>query len=437
MATSPLAAANERRQPVHTVYGGAQLFRADSALRIGARALEALAEHAPDARALAEAFGIEDEALASTIRERVEAKLRREPVEDLRIDFEDGFGPRGDEEEDAEAKRTAREAAAALAAGTLPAGLGIRIKSLSGEHRARGLRTLELFLERLAAANEGALPPGFVVTLPKIQAAEEVRALATSLDALEARFGLAAGAVAIELMVETPRTIFAADGRVALPALVAAGDGRVTGAHFGTYDYTAALGISAAEQRMGHPACDFAKSVMQVALAGSGVWLSDGATNVLPVGPYRRESDGAPFTPEEAAANRRAVHGAWRLHAADVRRSLVQGFYQGWDLHPAQLVSRYAALDRFFLEGLDAAAARLRNFVEQAARATLVGEVFDDAATGQGLLNHFLRAIGCGAIDEAEAEARTGLGADELATRSFPAILIGRGGHAPSPRPPR
>ena len=92
------------------------------------------------------------------------------------------------------------------------------------------------------------------------------------------------------------------------------------------------------------------------------------------------------------------MHRAWRLHADDVRHSLVNGFYQGWDLHPAQLPTRYAAVYAFFLEGLDAASERLRNFVDKAAQATLVGDVFDDAATGQGLLNFFLRGINCGAI---------------------------------------
>ena len=78
------------------------------------------------------------------------------------------------------------------------------------------------------------------------------------------------------------------------------------------------------------------------------------------------------------------------------------GFYQGWDLHPAQLPTRYAAVYAF-LESLDAASERLRNFVEKAAKATLVGDVFDDAATGQGLLNYFLRATNCGALTEEEA----------------------------------
>jgi len=157
-----------------------------------------------------------------------------------------------------------------------------------------------------------------------------------------------------------------------------------------------------------HPVCDFAKHVMQVTLAGTGIWLSDGATNVMPVG------------------SREMVHRAWRLHAAHVRHSLINGFYQGWDLHPAQLPSRFATVFAFFLEGLDAASERLRNFVGKAAQATLVGDVFDDAATGQGLLNYFLRALNCGAISEAEAVEKSGLTLDELRSRSFIGILNGR-----------
>ena len=93
---------------------------------------------------------------------------------------------------------------------------------------------------------------------------------------------------------------------------------------------------------------------------------------------------------------------------------------------PAQLPTRYAAVYAFFLESLDAAADRLRNFVEKAARATLVGDVFDDAATGQGLLNYFLRAANCGAVTEEEATRLTGLTPDELHTGSFVKILKNR-----------
>ena len=226
-------------------------------------------------------------------------------------------------------------------------------------------------------------------------------------------------------MVETPQAILNERGEAALPGLVAALDGRCVGAHLGTYDYTAACNITAAHQQMTHPACDFAKQVMQVALAGTGVWLSDGATNVMPIAPHRA-APGAPLSEAQAAENRMVVHAAWRLHYEHVRRSLSQGFYQGWDLHPAQLPTRYAAVYSFFLEGLEAAAARLRNFVDQAAQATTVGAVFDDAATGQGLLNYFLRATNCGATSEAEVGRLTGLTVDDLRSRSFLKILEAR-----------
>jgi len=75
---------------------------------------------------------------------------------------------------------------------------------------------------------------------------------------------------------------------------------------------------------------------------------------------------------------------------------------------------------------VESAGARLHNFVEKAAQATLVGDVFDDAATGQGLLNYFLRGINCGALTEREALEMTGLSLGELRGRSFLKILNGR-----------
>ena len=223
-------------------------------------------------------------------------------------------------------------------------------------------------------------------------------------------------------MVETPQTVIDRDGTAGVRKFVDAGQGRVRGAHFGTYDYTASLTITAAHQTMTHPACDFARHALQVSLAGTGVWLSDGATNVMPVPLHR----GDELTPVQVEENRQTVHDAMRLHYDHIRHSLTHAYYQGWDLHPAQFPTRYAAVYAFFLEGLDQAGERLSNFVESAAKATLVGEVFDDAATGQGLLNFFLRAINCGAIDETEATTRTGLTLDEIQTRSFLAILEGR-----------
>ncbi len=392
------------RQPVHVVYGGAHLFKADAAQKLGALALRALQEHAPEPASFAAAIGL-DAALADRIHLRVIEKLTQEPVEDLRIDFEDGFGARPDIEEDGFALSTAEEVAKALSAGTLPASVGIRIKPLNAEHKRRALRTLDLFLTRLTERTDGNLPPNFVVTLPKITSPEQVTAMTSACEAFEYWRGLAPGALKYEVMIETPQSVFAADGSVALPRFVAEGRGRIVAAHFGTYDYTAACGITAAHQHMLHPACDFAKRVMQVALAGTGIWLSDGATNVMPIGP------------------RDVVHRAWRLHAEHVRHSLVNGFYQGWDLHPAQLPSRYAAVYSFFMEGLAPASERLKNFVQKAAQATLVGDVFDDAATGQGLLNYFLRGMNCGAITEPEAVEMSGLTLDELRSKSFVKIL--------------
>jgi len=414
------------RQPVHTVYGGAQLFRADSTGKLGQVARRALADYAPDAATLAQAVGIADAGLAERVYARVVEKLEREPVEDFRIDFEDGYGNRPDAEEDGHAESVAREVAKGLAEGTLPPFLGIRVKTLSEELRGRSVRTLDLFLTTLVEATGGALPPNFVLTLPKVALPEQVEFFVAALAALEPKLGLPEGALRFELMVEVPQAIIGPDGRCMLPELVRAGGGRVTGAHFGTYDYTAGVGITAAHQHMRHPACDYAKHAMQVSLAGTGVLLSDGSTTVMPVPVHRPAPGGAPLTAAQEAENRASVHRAWKLHYDDVRHSLVGGFYQGWDLHPAQIVTRYAAVFAFFLESVGSAGARLHNFVEKAAQATLVGDVFDDAATGQGLLNYFLRGMNCGALTEREALEMTGLSLDELRGRSFLKILNGR-----------
>jgi citrate lyase beta subunit len=409
------------RQPVHTVYGGAQLFEASSASKLGEIALRTLREYAPDANTLGDALGLPRD-LAARVHPRVMAKLEREAVEDFRIDFEDGYGNRPDDEEDADAVRTAGEVAKGVAEGSLPPFIGIRIKPLSGELYPRSLRTLDLFVTALAVHTKGRLAPQFVITIPKVTIPEHVSTVSTLAGALERKLRLPRGVLKLELMVETPQSIFNEDGRAALRALVAEGGGRVRGAHFGTYDYTASCNITAAHQHMTHPACDFAKHVMQVGLAASGVTLSDGATNIMPVAPHRAVPGGPELGDHQLRQNRAAIHRAWKIHFDHVRHSLVHAFYQGWDLHPAQLPTRYAAVYSFFLEGLEAASRRLRSFTEKAAQATLLGDVFDDAATGQGLLNFFLRGMSCGAITADEA-AETGLTLEEMQTRSFLKIL--------------
>jgi citrate lyase beta subunit len=422
-----------RRQPVHTVYGGAHLFKSDTPQRLGALGLRALEQFAPDADSFASATGLHGAEqstrhdqpsglLASTIYERVLEKLRREPVEDFRIDFEDGYGNRADAEEDGHAEAAALEVARGLEAGALSPFIGIRIKPFTEELRARSFRTLDIFLSTLASATGGQLPPNFVVTLPKITVPEQTAALADLFDLLEPQLGLSAGTLKMEMMIETTQSIINHSGVINLPLLLASARGRCVAAHFGTYDYTASCNITAAHQHMTHPACDFAKHMMQVSFASTGLWLSDGATNIMPVAPHRA-TDAAPLTLEQKEENRRTVHRAWRLHYEHIQHSLRGGFYQGWDLHPAQLPTRYAAVYAFFLESLDAASERLRNFVEKAAKATLVGDVFDDAATGQGLLNYFLRAINCGAITEDEALRLSSLSLTELRSGSFVKIL--------------
>lgn len=414
------------RQPVHTVYGGAQLFKADTAVKLGEKARAALAKFGSDPEtflAAIEPGQTPDPVFAQRLYARVKDKLEKEPVEDFRIDFEDGYGNRPDEEEDGHAVAAAREVLAGHKQGILPPFLGIRLKPFTEELKVRSLRTLDLFLTTLVKESGGNLPRPFYITLPKITVAEQATALDQLLTQLESALSVPHHTFEVELMIETTQAIFSADGEVPLLKMVQACGGRCRAAHFGTYDYTASCKITAAYQDMLHSACDFARDTMQVALAGTGIWISDGATNILPVEPHRGD-----LTPDQVRENYRAVRDAWALHYEHVQSSLRKAYYQGWDLHPAQLPTRYAAIYSFFLKGLDAAGERLTNFVSKAAQATLVGDVFDDAATGQGLLNFFLKALNCGAITEEEAIQATSLTLDELHSRSFVKILENRRG---------
>jgi citrate lyase beta subunit len=445
------------RRPIHVVYGGAHLFRAGTARKLGELALRSIDEFAPDFVAFAKALGLpgaeeladapeivpalaqsiasDPEAarrekraawLACTVYQRVREKLQREPVEDFRIDFEDGYGNRPDEEEDGHAIAAAFELAQAMNSGGLPPFIGIRIKPLTEELRPRSIRTLDIFLTGLVDKIRRELPQQFRITLPKVVLPDEVAALADICSRLESALGLEPGLLRVELMIETTQALFNERGEVNLLPLIHAACGRCRSVHFGPYDYTASRGITASSQLLSHFASDFAREVMQVALTRTGVSLADGPTNIMPIPPHRRENYGPPLSNRQAKENRAVVHHAWKLHFDNVRRSLSNGFYQGWDLHPAQLPPRYAAVFSFFLENVDSAAERLRNFIEKAAQATRVGQVFDDAAMAQGLLNYFLRAVDCGAITPAEAHALTGLSLSELRNGSFLQILQGR-----------
>jgi hypothetical protein len=378
-------------QPISVLYGGAHLFRSDAARRMGDIALAALDAHG-------EALAASPDVLA-----RVRRKLEREPLCDQRIDFEDGFGVRSPEEEDREATRAAREVAAGMAAGTLAPKVGVRVKALSREAHRRSLATLDRFVTELARAGRG-LPAGFCVTLPKVTRAEEPAALARALALLESRLGLAEGAIGMEIMLEAPEILVGEGGTIPLARIARDHAGRLESVHVGSYDLTARLDVLARDQSMSHPACELARTLAKIALAGTGVALSDGATAVLPVA-----KKGAP--PDEVA---RAVRDGWRLHASDVAESLRRGIHQGWDLHPTQLVSRYATVFTHYREALSATQARLSTFLDAGARASATGALFDDAATAEALLGFFRRGLAAGALD-AEDLGPVGLTAPDLA----------------------
>ncbi|MES2772543.1 MAG: phosphoenolpyruvate kinase [Bacteroidota bacterium] len=439
------------RQPVHTVYGGANLFKSDTTVKMGEVALKNLLTYAPNFVSLAKTLQLEgfehlphlekdiatltqkldkmseDERktetawLAYSVYNKIIKKLETEAVEDFRIDFEDGFGNRPNEEEDATAVTAANELAEGMASNTISPFIGIRIKPFTEDLKSRGVRTLDIFLTTLLEKTNGQLPENFVVMLPKVTIPEQVIAMVKLLTIIEQKHQLAHGTLKMETMVEATQIVMDDEGRNPLFRIIKASEGRCIAAHFGTYDYTASCGITAKYQTMAHSVCDFAHHMTKVALGGTGIFLSDGATNVMPIAPHRGEN----LSYEQLDENREVVHNAWRTGFNHTTHSLINGLYQGWDLNPAQLPMRYAATYNFFLSSYEGAVFRLKTFVDRAAISTLTGDIFDDAATGQGLLNFFLKAMNCGAITEEEALA-TGLSLEEIRSRSFYRILEGR-----------
>ena len=368
------------RQPVHTLYVPADRAGSRLLAEQSEQALRVVREHGRDAATMASVVGLRVD-LVERVWPRVLAKLEREPVEDLRLDLEDGYGRRDDDEEDTHARDAGRLLAEWAGRPGSPFVSGVRVKSLEAPTRRRGIRSLDLVL---AAA--GGVPDGFVATLPKVTSVDQVRAMVLVCERLEGAHGLAVGSLRFEIQVETPQAVLGADGAATVAPMLDAAAGRCTGLHYGTYDYSASLGVAAAYQSMEHPVADHAKDVLQVAAAGTGARVSDGSTNVLPVGD-------AP-----------AVRSAWALHARLVRRSLERGLYQGWDLHAAQLPTRYLATYAFYREGMAAAADRLRAY---AARAD--SGVLDEPATAYALAGFLLRGVDCGALDLAEVLSATGL----------------------------
>ncbi|CDO29726.1 DUF6986 family protein [Mycolicibacterium porcinum] len=374
-----------RRQPIHTVYIPGNRYTATMPADWGSAALTT-AKDAGGLDAVASLVGASTgiDCEPDTLATLVENKLTTEPIEDLRIDFEDGYGTFDDATEDADVAQAIAALRTALDAGTATPFVGTRFKCFEAGTRARGLRTLDMFVSGLVAS--GGLPDGLTLTLPKVTSVDQVEAMVAVASALEAANGLPAGRIRFEVQVETPQAILGADGRAPVAQFIHAGQGRVSSLHYGTYDYSASLGIAADYQSMEHPAADHAKNVMQLAVAGTGVHMSDGSTNILPVG-----------DPDNVAM-------AWKLHARLVRRHLERGIYQGWDMHPAQLVTRYLATYAFYRGAFAPAANRLRNYVHR-----LDSTVMDEPATARALANVIHRGRVCGALTGDEIETATDL----------------------------
>jgi citrate lyase beta subunit len=354
-------------QPVHTVYVPADRVRAAIVSEWRQEATDLLHRLLFTPTELATLFELDPE-LAAPVHDRVRRKLAAEPIEDLRIDFEDGYGSRSSEEEDRHVESTAAAVADMHKAGELPRRWGLRIKSFADGEPRRSLRTLDGFLTTVMR-RAGGLPPGFVVTFPKVLMEDYLRQFVRCLEALESAAGLEPGTLRFEMQVEAPQTVLLLQRS---PGLVPSLGGRLAGAHFGVFDYTASLGLSPDEQRLDHPACDYARHVMQTALAGTGVELSDGSLAAAP-----------------ASGSAEDVHALLRRHSAMVSHSLSNGFYQGWDMHPSHLVSRFTTVYAFHLTCYEKYAERVRAWEE---RRQAAGGVLDEPATIKTLVAALARA---------------------------------------------
>jgi citrate lyase beta subunit len=446
---------------VHVVYGGADRYSADTPQKLGEIALKTLRTYAPNFVEFAKAFYLpgsetlpdfpeavaklekqiarnhskakaEDHAawFAWTVYQKTLTKLESEPVEDFRIDFEDGYGFRTDEEEDRDAVRAAEQLASAYQSGSITAFSGLRIKSLNKATSGRGLKTLDLFLKTLIEKTGGPIPDNFVVTLPKITDKKQVGELCDRLKKFEKRNELKSRSIGVELMIESPLALFDRKGKTVLTKLVNAADGRCTSAHFGAFDYTSALGIVSSQQGLHHPSCEYARQMMLANLAPLGIRLADSVTTRLPVTIHKNGKLSTVQTEE----NRFSIYEGWREHFVNVTTSMKNGFYQSWDLHPNQLPARYAAVYSFFLSECDAMAARLKDFLGKATKATLTGNTFDDAASVEGILNFFRRGSDCGAFDAKEIKALLGMTVDELNSASCQEIAAKDMSRRPSRR---
>ncbi|MFN8611387.1 MAG: aldolase/citrate lyase family protein [Vulcanimicrobiota bacterium] len=344
-------------QPAYVLYGGAHLFSADTHDKMLNLARRWLKEYPW---------------LGDTAKKRVEKRLFQ-PLDDIRIDFEDGYGRRSDEEEDAHATQVRL----ALPQVHEPRRCGIRVKPITRRFAQRAVRTLETALQDLTV-----WPRGFCVTLPKLEHPAQVRFIIQELERIEN----GRPPLPLELMIESPTGL----RRVA--DLVQVAGKRARGVHFGPFDFLASCGIGQGD--LLHPVNRAARAQLLISLSGSGVELADGPTTQLPLPPHKHPT-GAQLT-----ENQKAVRLAWEFHRDQVLATRQQGYFQSWLLHPAQLVSHAAALIQELETALPGALERLIAYWKGLGQARASGGDFDDRATARQWTGVVIRGLELGLIEE-------------------------------------
>lgn len=350
-------------QPAYVLYGGAQLFSADTHDKMISLARRWLKEYAW---------------LGDTARRRVEKRLAQ-PLDDIRIDFEDGYGRRPDEEEDAHALQVQQ----ALPQVHEPRRCGIRVKPITRRFAQRAVRTLEIALQGLTV-----WPRGFCITLPKLEHPAQVRFIIQELERIED----GRPPLPLELMIESPA------GLRRVPDLLQIAGKRARGVHFGPFDFLASCGIGQGD--LLHPVNRAARAQLLLAVSGSGVELADGPTTLLPLPPHKQPSA------TQLSENQKAVRNAWEFHRDQVLATREQGYFQSWLLHPAQLVSHAAALIQEHEKTLPGALERLIAYWKGRGQARASGGDFDDRATARQWTRLVEQGLELGLIEDSAIAAQ-------------------------------
>ena len=396
-------------QPSGTLYGGAQRFKEGTFAKLGEQVHTFFGRYVDSDDAFVACFGVPTSASVASLRDRLRGSLQRAPLEDVRVDFEDGYGPHDDQEEDAHAVLVG-EAFAERRGSVWPTRVGIRVRSLESATAKRALRTLALVVDTMVARGWRPGREPFRVTIPKVTHLQEIAMAARALERLEADHGLPDKSFVLEAMVETPDAFLDREGRVPIVVWPSMARGRMSALHFGAFDYLSSIGVPAGSQSLDHPACLHARALLALVATRAHVEVSDGTFLEIPVGPHREATNGS----LEEGENQEVVARALRHHAGRVRRQLAEGFAQGWDLHPGQVVSRRAAVLMAYVEGRDEVLRRMNAFLVAGARAARSGTSFDDAASARSLLATLRSGIKLGLDDADLVAAFVGLEVDDL-----------------------